>query len=204
MEHAQAPTDDGEVLIIEVDGKATPTATAAALHKRRGKRHPKPHACGCARHRGQAKGACRGKKKRRQPGDKSNNGRSITLVVMYTLKRSEDGRLHGPINKRVWGSYASRKVMVAWARRQATKRGFPPDTDKRIHIVVDGETGWLVPADGFESLAATLEAFCSDAERRRRFGCAGQAHARREFSSRLMIQRMEALYNEVLDRGATA
>ena len=33
-----------------------------------------------------------------------------------------------------------RKVMVAWARRQATKRGFPPGTDQRIHIVVDGET----------------------------------------------------------------
>jgi hypothetical protein len=140
MEHAQAPTDDGEVLIIEVDGKATPTATEAELSKRRGKRHAKPHACGCARHRGQAKRACRGKKKRRQPGDKSKNGRSITLVVMYTLKRGDDGRLHGPINKRVWGSYAPRKVMVAWARRQATKRGFPPDTDKRIHIVVDGET----------------------------------------------------------------
>ena len=59
---------------------------------------------------------------------------------MYTLKRGDDGRLHGPINKRVWGSYAPRKVMVAWARRQATKRGFPPGTDKRIHIVVEGET----------------------------------------------------------------
>jgi hypothetical protein len=140
MEHAQVPTDDGEVLIIEVDGKATPTATEAELQKRRGKRHAKPHACGCARHRGQAKRACRGKKKRRQPGDKSKNGRSITLVVMYTLKRGDDGRLHGPINKRVWGSYAPRKVMVTWARRQATKRGFPPGTDKRVHIVVDGET----------------------------------------------------------------
>jgi hypothetical protein len=140
MEQAPAPTDDGEVLIIEVDGKATPTATEAELQKRRGKRHAKPHACGCARHRGKAKRACRGKKKRRQPGDKSKNGRSITLVVMYTLKRGDDGRLHGPINKHVWGSYAPRKVMVAWARRQATQRGFPPETDKRIHIVVDGET----------------------------------------------------------------
>ena len=140
MEHAQAPIDDGDILIIEVDGKATPTATEDELQKRRGKRHPKPHACGCARHRGQAKRACRGKKRRRKPGDKSKNGRSITLVVMYTLKRGDDGRLHGPINKQVWGSYAPRKVMLAWARRQATQRGFPPGTDKRIHIVVDGET----------------------------------------------------------------
>src|SRR5713226_9223578 len=140
MEHAQAPTDDGEILIIEVDGKATPTATEDELNKRRGKRRKTPHACGCARHRGQAKRACRGKKKRRKPGDKSKNGRSITLVVMYTLKRGDDGRLHGPIHKRVWGSYAPRKMMLAWARAQATKRGFPPGTDKHIHIVVDGET----------------------------------------------------------------
>src|SRR2546425_8917735 len=140
MEEAQAPTDDGEILIIEVDGKATPTATEDELQKRRGQRHSKPHACGCARHRGQSKRACRGKKKRRQPGDKSKHGRSITLVVMYTLKRGDDGRLHGPINKQVWGSYAPRKVMLAWARRQATKRDFPPGTTKRIPIVVDGET----------------------------------------------------------------
>ena len=59
---------------------------------------------------------------------------------MYTLTRGDDGRLHGPINKRVWGSYAPRKVMLAWARDQATKRGFPAGSDKRIHIVVDGET----------------------------------------------------------------
>lgn len=149
MEQAPAPPDDGEILVIEVDGKATPTATEAELRKRRGKRHPKPHACGCARHRGQAKRACRGKKKRRKPGDKSKNGRSITLVVMYTLKQGDDDRLHGPLNKRVWGSYAPRKVMLIWARQQATKRGFPPGTDKRIHIVVDGE---LCLHDGLSAL----------------------------------------------------
>jgi len=83
--------------------------------------------------------ACRGKKKRRQPGDKRKNGRSITLVVRYTLKQGDDGRLHGLVNKRVWGSYAPRKVMLAWAREQATRRGFPPETEKRVHLVVDGE-----------------------------------------------------------------
>ncbi len=29
--------------------------------------------------------------------------------------------------------------MIAWARGQATKRGFAPGTDQRIHIVVEGE-----------------------------------------------------------------
>src|SRR6266446_10160157 len=44
------------------------------------------------------------------------------------------------MHQRVWGSDAPRKVLLAWARRQATKRGFPPGTDQRMHIVVDGET----------------------------------------------------------------
>jgi hypothetical protein len=139
MEHAAPPSDDGEILVIEVDGKATPTATDEELKKRRGKRKQRKKSCGCQRHRGKSKRLCRGKRKRRKKGDKSKNGRSITLVVMYTLKRGEDGRLHGPVNKKVWGSYAPRKVMFQWARSQAIKRGFPPGTDKRIHIVIDGE-----------------------------------------------------------------
>ncbi len=56
---------------------------------------------------------------------------------MYTLRRSADGPLHGPLNKRVWGSYAPRRVMIAWAGAQATKRRFALGTDQRIHIVVE-------------------------------------------------------------------
>ena len=138
METVAPPEHDGEVLVIEVDGKATPTATEKELEKRRGKRKKKKSGCNCQRHRGKAKRKCC-KRKRRKKGDKSKNGRSVTLVVMYTLRRGSDGLLHGPINKKVWGSYAPRKVMFDWARRQATKRGFPPGADKRIHIAVDGE-----------------------------------------------------------------
>src|ERR1022692_4364845 len=79
---------DGEVLVIEVDGKCPPTATAAELAKRRGKRKPKHKKacpCGCQRHRGQAKRQARGSKKRRKKGDKSKNGKEVTVVVMYTL-----------------------------------------------------------------------------------------------------------------------
>jgi len=137
MEQVQARPGEGEVLVIEVDGKATPTATEEELKKRRGTRK-KEKSC-CQRHRNKKKRQSGCKKKRRKKGDKSKNGRSITLVVMYTLKRGEDGLLHGPINKIVWGSYAPRQVMLEWARRQATLRGFPPDTDKQVHLVMDGE-----------------------------------------------------------------
>jgi hypothetical protein len=135
------PQDDGEVLVIEVDGKAVPTATAHELARRRGprSRHRRGCDCGCQRHRGRARRKRRGRTPRRKKGDKSKNGRSATLVVMYTLRRGPDGRLHGPCNKKVYGSFGSRKAALNWAREQATRRGFPPKTDKTVQIVFDGE-----------------------------------------------------------------
>jgi len=134
------PQPEGEVLVIEVDGKAVLTATDEELRKRRGqRRHKRTCPCGCQRHRGRSKREARGSKKRRKRGDKSKNGKSATLVAMYTLKMGADGQLHGPVNKRVWGSFASRKAMLAWIRAEATRRGFGPDAAGLIQIVVDGE-----------------------------------------------------------------
>jgi hypothetical protein len=134
------PTDDGEVLVIEIDGKAAPTATERELARRRGPRAHHERGCQCQRHRGRARRQRRGRKARRKKGDKSKNGRSATLVVMYTLRRGRDGRLHGPVNKKVFGTFGSRKSASEWARRQATRRGFPPGTTKAVQIVIDGET----------------------------------------------------------------
>ena len=107
---------------------------------RRGPRARHAGGCRCQRHRGRAKRQRRGRKPRRKKGDKSKNGRSATLVVMYTLRRGEDGRLHGPVNKKVFGTFGARKSALRWAREQATRRGFPPGTDKTVQIVIDGET----------------------------------------------------------------
>jgi hypothetical protein len=134
------PTDDGEVLVIEIDGKAAPTATEQELARRRGPRTRHSPGCQCQRHRGRARRQRRGRKPRRKKGDKSKNGRSATLVVMYTLRRGDGGRLHGPINKKVFGTFGSRKSASEWARAQATRRGFPPGTPKVVQIVIDGET----------------------------------------------------------------
>lgn len=133
--------DDGDYLILEFDGKATPTATDEELKKRRGKRkkNDKACSCGCQRHRGQCKRHAAGPRKKRKRGDKSKNGRSITLVALYTLKKGEDGRLHGPINKKIWGSYAARIEIMQWAEKQAKARGFDPKNNSNIHIVIDGE-----------------------------------------------------------------
>src|SRR5947209_8743432 len=134
------PEDEGDVLVIEIDGKAVPTATEQELARRRRPRARHERGCKCQRHRGRARRERRGRKRRRKKGDKSKNGRSATLVVMYTLRRGEDGRLHGPVNKKVFGTFGSRKSALEWARAQATRRGFPPGTAKVVQIVVDGET----------------------------------------------------------------
>jgi hypothetical protein len=133
------PEGDGDVLVIEIDGKAVPTATDQELARRRKPRSRCKKGCKCQRHRGRVRRKHRGRKKRRKKGDKSKNGRSATLVVMYTLRRDADGRLHGPCNKKVFGTFGSRKSAIQWARAQATRRGFPPETDKTVQIVIDGE-----------------------------------------------------------------
>ena len=141
MKQLKAPSEDGQVLIIEVDGKCPPTATAAELAKRRGKRQPrhlKDCPCGCQRHRGKAKRRARGSKKRRKKGDKSKNGKEVIVVVMYTLKRGEDGKLHGPRNKKIYATFAGSKTAAAWARAEANKRGFASDTRETVQILMDG------------------------------------------------------------------
>jgi len=135
---APAPAGDGAVLIIQIDSKATPTATAAELEKRRGPRRPQPHP-GSPRHRGRAARQQRGPKPRRQKGDKAKNGKAATIVTLYTLRRSADGQLEGPLNKQVYASYAPKRHAVAIARREADKRGFARGSGHLIQIVTDGD-----------------------------------------------------------------
>ena len=139
---APAPKGDGEVLIIQTDSKATPTATESELEKRRGKRRKNPYN-GSARHRGRDKRHRRGSKPRRRKGDKSKNGKAATLVVMYTLKKATDNKgnpiLQGPINQKVYASYAPKRHVFDIARREADKRGFTQESGKTIQFVTDGD-----------------------------------------------------------------
>lgn len=138
FETAPAPEGDGEVLIIQIDSKATPTATEEELKKRRGTRRENPFP-GSQRHRGRAARQLRSPKKRKKKGDKSKNGKMSTIVVMYTLKRTADGYLTGPINKKVYASYAPKRHAVCIARREADKRGFTENSGKLVQIVTDGD-----------------------------------------------------------------
>jgi len=137
FERAPAPEGDGDVLVIMIDGKASPTATEQELQRRRGKRRPNPYP-DSPRHRARDRRQLYGKKPRRKKGDKSKNGRSATLVVMYTLRREGDF-LMGPLNRRVYASFAPKRHAFEIARREADKRGFGSGSGKLIQIVTDGD-----------------------------------------------------------------
>jgi glycosyltransferase involved in cell wall biosynthesis len=63
-------------------------------------------------------------------------------------------------------------------------------------LVVDGETGLLVPPDDPPALAAALSELLADRERAARYGRAGRERARREFSVARMVESTLAVYRE--------
>lgn len=137
FESAPAPEDDGDVLVIQIDSKGVPTATEEELRRRRGTRTRKKKAPS-PRHRGRQARERRTKKPRRKKGDKSKNAKMGTMVVMYTLRR-QGKKLLGPIHKRYYASFAPKRHAFEIARREATKRGFPPETSRIVQVVTDGD-----------------------------------------------------------------
>lgn len=137
FEQVPAPEGDGDVLVIMFDSKGAPTATDSELSRRRGKRR-RQRLPASPRHRGRHRRHRHDKKPRRKKGDKSKNAKMATMVVMFTLKRHSN-KLLGPINRKLYASFAPKKHAFAIARRDAKKRGFGPDSGKLVQIVTDGD-----------------------------------------------------------------
>ena len=64
-------------------------------------------------------------------------------------------------------------------------------------VVVDGETGFLVPPRDHEGMAAALVKLLRDEDLRQRMGNAGLARARRRFSAERMVQETLRVYRRV-------
>lgn len=136
-----APSGDGDVLVLQFDGKGIPTATEDELARRRGKRRRNPHP-GSARHRGRRKRRRWRKRDRHpEPGkEHAKNARMATVMVAYTLRTAEPGVLEGPINKRVWASFAPKRFTLELAVKEARRRGFDPSSPTaRIQVITDGD-----------------------------------------------------------------
>ena len=76
----------------------------------------------------------------------------------------------------------------------ATAVGGTPD------VVVEGETGLLVPPDDPAALAGALAQLIRDAALRRTMGASGRRRARACFSVQAMVERTLAMYDELLSQ----
>ena len=84
------PEGDGEILVIQVDGRGAPMISPKEAARRRA---PRRKAKG---RKGSAREARRSHRRphprpRRKPGQKSKNARVVIVGVIYTLERTEDG-----------------------------------------------------------------------------------------------------------------
>lgn len=68
-----------------------------------------------------------------------------------------------------------------------------------IDVVVEGETGLLVPPHDIEAMASALRQMLADQALRHRMGQAGKERANREFAAERYVDDVRALYERVLE-----
>lgn len=130
LDDAAVPDDDGEVLVIQVDGRGAPMISTTE-HARR--RQPKQRPTGTKRH-GRRQRRRAHPRPRRKKGDKSKNAKVAFVGVIYTLRKTPDG-WEGPINKRLIATFESHEALFRWLHEHAARRGYGR---KRSFFLADG------------------------------------------------------------------
>lgn len=121
LEQAAPPEKDGDVLIIQVDGRGAPMISDVEDERRR-----QPHV---RRRRGQTHRHRRRERRqanprqRRAKGKKSKNAKVAIVGVLYTLRRTAQG-MEGPIQKRLYATFESHEALFIWLRKEGDKRGY--------------------------------------------------------------------------------
>ena len=150
LEQAPPPEDDGEILVVQVDGGGAPMISTAEC-QRRCQPHRRLHVPG--RHARRLRRRER-PRKRRTKGKKSKNAKVAVVGVLYTLKRTPEG-LEGPIGKRVYATFESHEALFIWLRREADKRGYGR---KQTMFLADGaETIWRLQEEYFREAEVCLD-----------------------------------------------
>jgi hypothetical protein len=131
LRDARALEGDGEVLVIQVDAGGAPMISAAEHLKRR-----VPHKKDgrkSRRHRRQMR--VEAPRRRRTKGEKSKNAKMAFVGVIYTLERTADGWLEGPINKRMVATFESHEALFEMLLPLAIARGYGT---KKTEFIADG------------------------------------------------------------------
>ena len=130
LDAAALPDDDGEVLVIQVDGRGAPMITATEAERRR---QPRRKSRGTKRH-GRRRRRREHPRPRRKKGDKSKNAKVAFVGVLYTLRKTRRG-LEGPINKRLLATFESHEALFRQLHEHAVRRGYG---EKRSVFLADG------------------------------------------------------------------
>lgn len=143
MKDMPAPEDDGEVLVIQADDKG-----AGMISKREHARRCRPHTKGGSAGRGgRRKKRLANPRPRKKKGEKSKNARMSKVFVIYTLRRTKNGKLEGPLNKRVIASFGERDDVARVALAEAQRRGYGV---KESYFLADGSKAiWRIHASYF-------------------------------------------------------
>jgi hypothetical protein len=154
LDEAPPPEGDGDVLVIQADGKGAPCISSRELRRRK-----QPHRrakSGTVRHHRRAQRR-KHPRPRRTTGKKSKNAKMAAVGVLYTLKQTEDG-LEGPINKRVYATFESYRALFEWLLREAKKRGYGTAKFRKVLFVADGaQVLWDLQAEYFPSVEVCLD-----------------------------------------------
>lgn len=120
LEQLPPPKGDGDFLVAQVDGRGAPMISEREYQRRRKQRLKRRRGTKRAHRRVRRKSAQR---PRRKKGEKSKNAKVAIVGVLYTLRRTPDGR-EGPINKRICATFESHEALFIWLQREAIKRGY--------------------------------------------------------------------------------
>ena len=109
-------------------------------------------------------------------------GRLLSIMDIFVLPSLSEGL-----------SVATLEAMASAKPVVATRVGGNPE------LVIEGETGMLVPSEDSEALAQSITTFLLDKERARIFGKKGRARVERRFHINMMIEEYERLYRKCLE-----
>ena len=155
LEELEAPEDDGEIVVVEVDHKGAPHMGPEEHRRRRQKHRKQPR--GLAKREGRRARRLRKETVRKKTGDKSKNARMAAIGVVYTLRRLPDGSVEGPINRRVFGTFKGTRRLFTTLAREAKKRGYG---HKETIFLADGETQlWNLRGEFFPKARPCLDWF---------------------------------------------
>ena len=125
--------------------------------------------------------------------------RGLPVEFVYGMPRSELYRTYGRAKAFVMPSEIEAIPLVS---TEATMAGVPPilsDAGGNPEIVLDGETGFIVPLDDRQLLAERIVSCLTDQELSERLVRQGREFLG-QFTAELMVQRLEEIYLDVINK----